>query len=203
MPYHKVTVLQMMNDRLESGFSQEEILKIFCDICKSVSRLHHCQTPIIHRDLKVLYIQTRLKGLPVISREHFCKTCTNSYEILPCSIITSNTKIVLRIPIVTSNTNCYYRYQLLLQIQIVTSTTNCYFEYQNWYFEYQNWYFEYQLLLQIPIVTSNTNCYFNFQFVTSNAKIGTSNTNCYFKYQLLLPLPIFTSNTNCYFGCHE
>ena len=53
MPYHKTTVLQMMNDRLESGFSQEEILKIFCDICKAVSRLHHCQTPIIHRDLKV------------------------------------------------------------------------------------------------------------------------------------------------------
>ena len=43
----------MMNDRLDSGFSQEEVLKIFCDICKAVSRLHHCQTPIIHRDLKV------------------------------------------------------------------------------------------------------------------------------------------------------
>ena len=38
MPYHKTTVLQMMNDRLDSGFSQEEILKIFCDICKAVSR---------------------------------------------------------------------------------------------------------------------------------------------------------------------
>ena len=53
MPYHKTTVLQMMNDQLESGFSQEEVIKIFCDICKAVSRLHHCQTPIIHRDLKV------------------------------------------------------------------------------------------------------------------------------------------------------
>ena len=53
MPYHKCTVLQMMNDRLDSGFSQDEVLKIFCDICKAVSRLHHCQTPIIHRDLKV------------------------------------------------------------------------------------------------------------------------------------------------------
>ena len=38
MPYHKTTVLQMMNDRLESGFSQEEILEILCDICKAVSR---------------------------------------------------------------------------------------------------------------------------------------------------------------------
>lgn len=28
-------------------------MKIFCDIIEGVSRLHHCQTPIIHRDLKV------------------------------------------------------------------------------------------------------------------------------------------------------
>ena len=39
--------------RLETGFSEEEVLQIFCDMCKAVSRLHHCQTPIIHRDLKV------------------------------------------------------------------------------------------------------------------------------------------------------
>ena len=43
----------MMNDQLESGFNQEQVITIFCDICKAVSRLHHCQTPIIHRDLKV------------------------------------------------------------------------------------------------------------------------------------------------------
>ena len=53
MPYHKVTVLQMMNERLESGFKEEEVLAIFSDVCKAVARLHHCQTPIIHRDLKV------------------------------------------------------------------------------------------------------------------------------------------------------
>jgi serine/threonine protein kinase len=39
--------------RLQSGFSEPEVLQIFCDICEAVSRLHHCQTPIIHRDLKV------------------------------------------------------------------------------------------------------------------------------------------------------
>ncbi|XP_011501176.1 PREDICTED: probable serine/threonine-protein kinase nek3 [Ceratosolen solmsi marchali] len=53
MPYCKSQVLQMMNNRLQTGFTQVEILQIFCDICESVSRLHHCQTPIIHRDLKV------------------------------------------------------------------------------------------------------------------------------------------------------
>ncbi|XP_017757227.1 PREDICTED: AP2-associated protein kinase 1 isoform X2 [Eufriesea mexicana] len=53
MPYCKSQVLQMMNNRLQTGFSESEVLQIFCDICEAVSRLHHCQTPIIHRDLKI------------------------------------------------------------------------------------------------------------------------------------------------------
>ncbi|XP_012264395.2 AP2-associated protein kinase 1 isoform X2 [Athalia rosae] len=53
MPYCKSHVLQMMNNRLQTGFSEIEVLQIFCDVCEAVSRLHHCQTPIIHRDLKV------------------------------------------------------------------------------------------------------------------------------------------------------
>jgi hypothetical protein len=44
---------------------------------------------------------------------------------------------LFQIPIGTSNTNCYFKYQLLLQIPIVTSNANC--------------YFKYQLLLQIPM----------------------------------------------------
>ena len=47
------SVIQLMNDRLSTGFSEKEVLKIFCDVCEAVSRLHHCQTPILHRDLKV------------------------------------------------------------------------------------------------------------------------------------------------------
>ncbi|XP_023216123.1 protein unc-79 homolog [Centruroides sculpturatus] len=50
-------VLQLMNERLHIGFFEEEILQIFCDLCEAVSRLHHCQTPIIHRDLKLTYLQ--------------------------------------------------------------------------------------------------------------------------------------------------
>ncbi|XP_043273211.1 AP2-associated protein kinase 1 isoform X2 [Venturia canescens] len=53
MPYCKSQVLQMMNNRLQTGFSESEVLQIFCDVCEAVSRLHHCQTPIVHRDLKV------------------------------------------------------------------------------------------------------------------------------------------------------
>lgn len=39
--------------RLQTGFTEPEVLQIFCDTAEAVSRLHHCQTPIIHRDLKV------------------------------------------------------------------------------------------------------------------------------------------------------
>uniref|UniRef100_A0A1B6FIX0 Protein kinase domain-containing protein n=1 Tax=Cuerna arida TaxID=1464854 RepID=A0A1B6FIX0_9HEMI len=53
MPYCRTHVLQMMNAKLQSGFTEAEVLQIFCDVCDAVSRLHHCQTPIIHRDLKV------------------------------------------------------------------------------------------------------------------------------------------------------
>ncbi|GAB0095500.1 uncharacterized protein DMENIID0001_108920 [Sergentomyia squamirostris] len=53
MPYCKNHMLAMMNARLQSGFTETEVLQIFCDICEAVSRLHHCQTPIIHRDIKV------------------------------------------------------------------------------------------------------------------------------------------------------
>lgn len=53
MHYYKGHVLQLMNDKLHTGFTEAEVLKIFCDVCEAVSRLHHCQTPIVHRDLKV------------------------------------------------------------------------------------------------------------------------------------------------------
>ncbi|CAD5113895.1 DgyrCDS3054 [Dimorphilus gyrociliatus] len=53
MQYCPTNVIQQMNDRLNVGFSPHDVLKIFCDTCEAVSRLHHCQTPLIHRDLKV------------------------------------------------------------------------------------------------------------------------------------------------------
>ncbi|XP_017029430.1 uncharacterized protein Nak isoform X1 [Drosophila kikkawai] len=53
MPYCKHHMLAMMNARLHVGFTEPEVLTIFCDIAEAVSRLHYCQTPILHRDLKV------------------------------------------------------------------------------------------------------------------------------------------------------
>ena len=46
-------VVDMMNARLEEGFSETEVLKIFTDVCQAVARLHHRTKPITHRDLKV------------------------------------------------------------------------------------------------------------------------------------------------------
>ncbi|KAM4577627.1 AP2-associated protein kinase 1 isoform 3-T3 [Odontesthes bonariensis] len=46
-------VVNLMNQRLQTGFTEAEALQIFCDTCEAVSRLHQCKTPIVHRDLKV------------------------------------------------------------------------------------------------------------------------------------------------------
>ncbi|XP_035247380.1 BMP-2-inducible protein kinase-like [Anguilla anguilla] len=46
-------VVKQMNQRLHTGFSEAEVLSIFCDTCEAVARLHQCKTPVIHRDLKV------------------------------------------------------------------------------------------------------------------------------------------------------
>ncbi|OCU00355.1 hypothetical protein XELAEV_18006129mg [Xenopus laevis] len=46
-------VVNQMNQRLQSGFTEHENLRIFCDTCEAVARLHQCKTPIVHRDLKV------------------------------------------------------------------------------------------------------------------------------------------------------
>ncbi|KAK1792024.1 hypothetical protein P4O66_001806 [Electrophorus voltai] len=46
-------VVKQMNRRLRAGFTEAEVLAIFCDACEAVARLHQCKTPIIHRDLKV------------------------------------------------------------------------------------------------------------------------------------------------------
>ncbi|XP_057582090.1 BMP-2-inducible protein kinase isoform X2 [Hippopotamus amphibius kiboko] len=46
-------VVNQMNKKLQIGFTEPEVLQIFCDTCEAVARLHQCKTPIIHRDLKV------------------------------------------------------------------------------------------------------------------------------------------------------
>ncbi|XP_008938164.1 PREDICTED: BMP-2-inducible protein kinase-like, partial [Merops nubicus] len=46
-------VVNQMNQRLQTGFSESEVMRIFCDTCEAVARLHQCKTPIVHRDLKV------------------------------------------------------------------------------------------------------------------------------------------------------
>jgi AP2-associated kinase len=46
-------VVDMMNAKLKTGFSEEEVMTIFTDVCQAVARLHHRTKPIIHRDLKV------------------------------------------------------------------------------------------------------------------------------------------------------
>ncbi|XP_019738357.1 AP2-associated protein kinase 1-like isoform X1 [Hippocampus comes] len=55
-------VVNLMNQRLQTGFTETEVLQIFCDTCDAVSRLHQRKTPIVHRDLKVENILLHDKG---------------------------------------------------------------------------------------------------------------------------------------------
>ncbi|XP_051972066.1 AP2-associated protein kinase 1-like isoform X3 [Xyrauchen texanus] len=55
-------VVNLMNQRLQTGFSEQEALQIFCDTCEAVARLHQYKTPIIHRDLKVENILLHDRG---------------------------------------------------------------------------------------------------------------------------------------------
>ncbi|XP_073685170.1 AP2-associated protein kinase 1 isoform X3 [Garra rufa] len=55
-------VVNLMNQRLQTGFGEQEALQIFCDTCEAVARLHQYKTPIIHRDLKVENILLHDRG---------------------------------------------------------------------------------------------------------------------------------------------
>ncbi|XP_031426837.1 AP2-associated protein kinase 1 isoform X2 [Clupea harengus] len=55
-------VVNLMNQRLQTGFTEQEVLQIFCDTCEAVARLHQCKTPIVHRDLKVENILLHDRG---------------------------------------------------------------------------------------------------------------------------------------------
>uniref|UniRef100_H3CUM3 non-specific serine/threonine protein kinase n=1 Tax=Tetraodon nigroviridis TaxID=99883 RepID=H3CUM3_TETNG len=55
-------VVNLMNQRLQTGFTEVEVLQIFCDTCEAVSRLHQRKTAIVHRDLKVENILLHDKG---------------------------------------------------------------------------------------------------------------------------------------------
>ncbi|XP_075894981.1 AP2-associated protein kinase 1 isoform X2 [Nelusetta ayraudi] len=55
-------VVNLMNQRLQTGFSEAEVLQIFCDTCEAVACLHQSKSPIIHRDLKVENILLHDRG---------------------------------------------------------------------------------------------------------------------------------------------
>lgn len=63
MSFCRGSLLSQMNDKLKEQsacltegtgvFEEKEILRIFCDVCEAVAKLHQNKPHIIHRDLKV------------------------------------------------------------------------------------------------------------------------------------------------------
>lgn len=46
-------IIDLMNSRLRNRLTEGEVLKIFGDVAAGLSVMHHCDPPLLHRDLKV------------------------------------------------------------------------------------------------------------------------------------------------------
>lgn len=46
-------IIDMMNARLRDRLREDEVLKIFGDVCSGLAVMHHLDPPLMHRDLKV------------------------------------------------------------------------------------------------------------------------------------------------------
>ncbi|GLH05540.1 Putative glycogen synthase kinase-3 homolog [Gryllus bimaculatus] len=83
MPYCKTHVLQMMNSRLQSGFSETEVLQMFCDMCEAVENIllsesgHYVLCDFGSATGKVLNPQ--IQGVPAVEDE-IKKYTTLSYR---------------------------------------------------------------------------------------------------------------------------
>lgn len=55
MPYYKNNLLNLLNQKMsvKSHLVEKEVLMILLDIISAIARLHHCTTPIVHRDIKI------------------------------------------------------------------------------------------------------------------------------------------------------
>ena len=79
-----------MNQRLQTGFAETEVLQVFCDTCEGLSRLHQRKVPIVHRDLKVshLFLWTCLENLYTsVVLIHICSAYTHLGPYLAPSAI--------------------------------------------------------------------------------------------------------------------
>lgn len=77
-------MIDLMNSKLSQGqhFSEQEVLKMFTDVCQAVARLHHRTKPITHRDLKVENILQDSEGNFVLCDYGSCTVQTMHPEVL-------------------------------------------------------------------------------------------------------------------------
>lgn len=87
MNFCRGSVLSQMNEKLKDPatcmtegtgvFEEKEILRIFCDVCEAVAKLHQNKPHIIHRDLKV---STLNPNQPVSTITFTFRSKTFSYQ---------------------------------------------------------------------------------------------------------------------------
>lgn len=76
-----------MNQRLQTGFTEAEVLQIFCDTCEAVARLHQCKTPIVHRDLKASRICFLICPQHMLYEASVLMTSVIFYKFIYCDTV--------------------------------------------------------------------------------------------------------------------
>ncbi|XP_065094514.1 uncharacterized protein LOC135715500 [Ochlerotatus camptorhynchus] len=74
MPQHKNQLSAVIKGRGQAGFSEYEVLKVFCDVCESLAQLHCSQAPVIYRDLKVENVVQNDMGRFILSESSTATT---------------------------------------------------------------------------------------------------------------------------------
>ncbi|KAH6600672.1 hypothetical protein BASA50_002056 [Batrachochytrium salamandrivorans] len=60
-------LVDFLNTRLDTRLTEDEVLRIFSDVCEAIAHLHERSTPIAHRDIKIENV--------LISGDGTCKLC--------------------------------------------------------------------------------------------------------------------------------
>lgn len=104
-------LLDIMNRHIGHGFDEQEVLKIFCDVCLAVTRLHHRTRPIIHRDLKVCHTY------PDVQHYLYCES--NIWTSL-CWCVVLNTAVSIEVIFISKN--CWERCDITC---VIVVSMNC------------------------------------------------------------------------------
>jgi serine/threonine protein kinase len=91
MKYCPYSLVQAMNSKMQTKFSEQEVLKIMKETTEAVLYLHYLQPPIVHRDIKVENILICQNGREPVFKLCDFGSCTT--RIIPPRTTLSSSEI--------------------------------------------------------------------------------------------------------------